>query len=72
MTTPSMEAITRWHDHEAIDEHANKELAEIGTVVHYVLIVGDSLEGNANFLKVALEAAFQLGRRYPIEPQPWE
>ncbi len=59
-----MDTVSEWHDHEGIDPAENKLLA-IFCVYAHIHFTNSALESSSqdlNPLRVAVEAAFQLGR----------
>ena len=59
-----IDTVGEWHDHEAIDREHNKMLAIFCAFadIHYNSPNKDYPSGDLNALRVAVEAAFQLGR----------
>ena len=66
-----IDSVQRWHGHEGIDTPANSELSNMAALVTFTTMGAKLTPDLANAVKVILEAAFQLGRRYPFTPPAW-
>jgi hypothetical protein len=66
------DVIKRWHSHDGIDEQANRELSKLSWAAHYSALTYGSTPTAAICIKVAIETAFQLGRRHPLSTFEWQ
>jgi len=66
-----VDTVQRWHGHDCIDTPANRELSNMAALVTFTVSGAELTPALANAVKVILEAAFQLGRRYPFTPPAW-
>ena len=66
-----IDTVQRWHGHDGIDSPANNELSNMAALVTLTTRGAELTPELANAVKVILEAAFQLGRRYPFTPPAW-
>jgi len=66
------QVIERWHSHDSIDDTANLELSTLSWAAHYAALTYGNTPTAANCIKVAIETAFQLGRRYPFSTHKWQ
>ena len=66
-----IDTVQRWHGHNGIDSPANSELSNMAALVTFTTRGAELTPDLANAVKVILEAAFQLGRRYPFTPPAW-
>ena len=58
-------AISDWHGHEGLTPEANEEIGKMACLVcHTLSTLNPPLDEGINIVKVAMEAAFQLGRAH--------